>query len=167
MTHPEDFCQECGGRNPRWFASNDVWNKAIPDRVGILCPFCFIQRAEKAGIYAGWELVPIFEPDPNSCRLAKTDQLAVRDESALMKEVVMDIGKQVAHHIEIMYPEAVKAASSILLLSVRNTVYNEIKAAMERDNTERTLQFHKFFRRKQKAAYKKIRASPPVAGTPD
>lgn len=97
--------------------------------------------------------------------LSKTDQVTVRDGTALMKEVVMDIGKQVAHHIEIMYPEAVKAASSTLLLSVRNTVYNEIMAAMERNNTEQVLAFHKAFRRKQKAAYKNIRASPPVAGT--
>ena len=46
----------------------------------------------------------------------------------LLKLIAMDIGKSVAHHIEIMYPEAVSAASSTFLLSVRNHTYNEFVA---------------------------------------
>ena len=41
----------------------------------------------------------------------KTEPLAPRD---LLRAWAMDIGKEVAHHIETMYPEAVKAASSTL-----------------------------------------------------
>lgn len=54
----------------------------------------------------------------------------------IIKEIAMDVGKQVAHHIETMYPAAVAAASSTFLLSVRNTVYNEIMAAIENTTEE-------------------------------
>lgn len=49
----------------------------------------------------------------------------------LVREIAMDIGKAVAHHIETMYPKAVEAASSTFLLSVRNSVHNEIIAAIQ------------------------------------
>lgn len=90
--------------------------------------------------------------------LARTDQLAKRDERDMIKAVAMDIGKQVAHHIETMYPEAVKAASSTFLLSVRNSTYNEIMAAIDSEmDVEKRLSFHDKFRRHIRAAYKKIR----------
>lgn len=54
--HPEDLCAECGGPNVVWFAPNDLWNAVMrdgdrgnPDLVGIVCPVCFIRRAERAG----------------------------------------------------------------------------------------------------------------------
>jgi hypothetical protein len=47
------------------------------------------------------------------------DKLAVQNPRDLMKAWAMDIGKEVAHHIETMYPEAVKAASSIFELDMR------------------------------------------------
>lgn len=49
----------------------------------------------------------------------------------IIREIAMDVGKEVAHHIKMMYPEAVAAASSTFLLSVRNTTYNSIMAAIE------------------------------------
>ena len=54
----------------------------------------------------------------------------------VIKDIAMDVGKQVAHHIETMYPAAVKATPSTFLLSVRNTVYNEIMAAIEHTTEE-------------------------------
>lgn len=60
--HPEDFCQECGRPNAKpWFTPSDVWNRVM--RNGgpepIICPICFIARADKAGIICtGWELRP-------------------------------------------------------------------------------------------------------------
>lgn len=44
-------CQECGGRNPAWFADHTLWNlvmggpEAKDDPGGILCPTCFVARA--------------------------------------------------------------------------------------------------------------------------
>lgn len=49
----------------------------------------------------------------------------------IIKEIAMDVGKEVAHHIERMYPEAVAATASTFLLSVRNTTYNAIMAAID------------------------------------
>src|ERR1700722_16044439 len=45
----------------------------------------------------------------------------------LVKEIAMDIGKEIAAYIEVMYPEAVKATSSTFLFSVRNGIFNEIR----------------------------------------
>lgn len=33
-------CQECGSRNPVWWANNDDWNRLLPDD-GVLCPSCY------------------------------------------------------------------------------------------------------------------------------
>jgi hypothetical protein len=49
VTHPEDFCEECGLPNPTWYAPNELWNKLCTP-VEIICPKCFQKRADKAGI---------------------------------------------------------------------------------------------------------------------
>jgi hypothetical protein len=87
-----------------------------------------------------------------------SEKLVVQNPRDLMKAWAMDIGKQVAHHIETMYPEAVKAASSTFLLSVRNLVHNEVIAAMESkmDLRER-LDYRAKFRKWIRAQYKSIR----------
>lgn len=84
-----------------------------------------------------------------------TTNLTAWNPRDLLKAVAMDIGKEVAHHIETMYPEAVKAASSTFLLSVRNCVHNEIMAAMESDmdvlkRLERRKKFRKWIRKEMK-----------------
>lgn len=57
--HPEDFCDECGGRNIVWSAPNDVWNQVTGHPAGlILCPVCFVRRADAAGFRDCWTLVP-------------------------------------------------------------------------------------------------------------
>jgi hypothetical protein len=81
----------------------------------------------------------------------------------LVKEIAMDIGKEVAAYIEVMYPEAVKATSSTFLLSVRNSIHNEIMAAIEvndQGQIRARIKDRKKFRREWKAAYKKIRETP-------
>lgn len=56
--HPEDFCMRCGRPNVVWFAQSAIWNRAVPYG-GILCPVCFIQAAETAGIKpTAWEVRP-------------------------------------------------------------------------------------------------------------
>ena len=91
--------------------------------------------------------------------LAKNEQLAVRDSRDLIKAIAMDIGKEVAHHIETMYPEAVRAASSTFLLSVRNCTSNQIVAAVQAGDIDPAewIRRREKFRRHIKAAYKKIR----------
>jgi hypothetical protein len=78
----------------------------------------------------------------------------------IIKQIAMDIGKEAASHIETMYPEAIKATSPNMLLSLRNTVYNEIMAALETiDEAEilARLAKRKAWRRERRAAWKKIR----------
>jgi hypothetical protein len=78
----------------------------------------------------------------------------------IIKEIALDIGKEVAAHIETMYPKAVEAASSTFLLSVRNCTYNQIMAALEtidEDAIRQRLEDRKRFRRQHRAVYRKIR----------
>jgi hypothetical protein len=82
----------------------------------------------------------------------------------LVQAIAMDIGKEVAAYIEVMYPKAVEATSSTFLLSVRNSIYNEIMAAIEVNDAGQItarIKDRKKFRREWKAAWKKIRAHPP------
>jgi hypothetical protein len=78
----------------------------------------------------------------------------------LVQAIAMDIGKEVVAYIEVQYPKAIEATSSTFRLSVRNCIYNQIMAAIEvNDAGEITARLHdrKVFRRKWKAAWKKIR----------
>jgi cell division protein FtsB len=43
----DTVCQQCGGRNPVWFADNDLWNDVAGNREDILCPTCFIVKADR------------------------------------------------------------------------------------------------------------------------
>jgi hypothetical protein len=49
-------CEDCDGEPLVWFAPNSLWNRvkggpdARDDPGGILCPNCFIRRAEAMGI---------------------------------------------------------------------------------------------------------------------
>lgn len=54
---------------------------------------------------------------------------------ALVRQIAMDVGKQVAFHIETQYPgmfDAVAAKSAAL--SIRNTTYNSIMEAVKAAN---------------------------------
>jgi len=76
FTPPDETgCQECGGENPVWFAPHDLWNRVMggedckDDPGGILCPVCFIRRAEMAGIkdvWTVWTVHPIKDNPPRS-----------------------------------------------------------------------------------------------------
>lgn len=58
MTHPEDFCERCGGRNVTWFVDSDRFNTAV-NRSEVVCPSCFVVAHEAAtGMRTAWELVP-------------------------------------------------------------------------------------------------------------
>lgn len=55
-------CQVCGRHYPSWFAPHEVWNlvmggpDAKDDPGGLLCPTCFVSRAEENGHLAVWAL---------------------------------------------------------------------------------------------------------------
>lgn len=83
----------------------------------------------------------------------------------LIQNIALDIGKDVAAHIETMYPDAVKAASSTFLLSVRNHTFNQIMAAIEVNDEGQILDRlaeRKKHRRDMRAVWKKIRDTAPV-----
>lgn len=57
------YCDDCARPNPVWFAPSDLWNYVVggPDAAedpgGMLCPCCFIVRAEAAGVVpSAWVL---------------------------------------------------------------------------------------------------------------
>jgi hypothetical protein len=80
----------------------------------------------------------------------------------LIKEIAMDIGKEVVAYIEVQYPKAIEATSSTFKLSVRNCIHNQIMAAIEvNDEGEivARLKERKRFRREWTAAWRKIRAA--------
>ena len=62
--HPEAKCDDCGRPNVVWFAPNEIWNKVIRPNGEVetdpmLCPTCFIRRAETSGIEAtAWKVEP-------------------------------------------------------------------------------------------------------------
>ena len=79
---------------------------------------------------------------------------------ALVKEIALDIGKEVVAYIEVMYPQAITSTSSTFKLSVRNCIYNEIMAAIQVSDEGKIrarLKDRKKFRRWWTAAYRKIR----------
>lgn len=61
--HPEDTCEDCGRDNVVWFTPSDLWN-AVCRPQGyqsdpMLCPVCFIRRAEALGIVpTAWRVIP-------------------------------------------------------------------------------------------------------------
>lgn len=62
--HPESYCHRCGGPNFTWSAPSPLWNHVM--RGGsidgpwqwdeIICPVCFVQLAEAAGMASSWRL---------------------------------------------------------------------------------------------------------------
>jgi hypothetical protein len=79
---------------------------------------------------------------------------------ALVRAIAMDTGKEVVHHIETMYPNAAKQLPQSGKLSIRNTVHNEIIAAIEVTDEGKIvarLRERKEFRRKIKRAYSNVR----------
>lgn len=86
----------------------------------------------------------------------------------LIKQIAMDIGKEVVSHIEIMYPQMFENVASTAKLSIRNCVHNQIMAALEISDEGKIiarLQERARFRKRQRAIWKKIRAATNTATT--
>lgn len=85
----------------------------------------------------------------------------------LVKDIAMEIGKEIASHIETMYPRAVEATSRNMLLSVRNSVHNDIMAAvdaLESGNAEAWLALRQAHRRSLRAEWRKRRGGTVLDG---
>lgn len=83
---------------------------------------------------------------------------------AIIREIAMDIGKELVAYIEVMYPAAIAACPSTFKLSVRNCVYSEIMSAIQVNDEGKIiarLKERKAFRRKWVRAWRKIRSVPP------
>lgn len=79
----------------------------------------------------------------------------------LVKDIAMEIGKEVASHIETMYPEAVEATSKNMLLSIRNCIHNDIMAAVDAlasGDAEAWMMQRRTNRRAIRAQWRKTRA---------
>ncbi len=57
--------------------------------------------------------------------------IKLTEEREFLKGIAEDIGREVAHHIDTMYPQAVEACPSTFLLSVRGCVHNQIMAVLD------------------------------------
>lgn len=65
QTHPEDVCYDCGGPNVVWFAPSQLWNLVVRQSIRnqggadpMLCPRCFILRADAEGVNLVWCVSP-------------------------------------------------------------------------------------------------------------
>lgn len=56
-------CDDCKTLdNPVWFTDNVFWNDVMGKEGGnILCPQCFVERAESKYSPTGWRFVPEFK----------------------------------------------------------------------------------------------------------
>jgi hypothetical protein len=53
----EGLCSDCGRDYATpWSAPSDLWNAVVKSRAGMLCPSCFMLRAQRCGIAARWIL---------------------------------------------------------------------------------------------------------------
>lgn len=88
-------------------------------------------------------------------RTAITKPLTAREK---MHEIARDVGKQVVHHIKIMYPDAVAACPSTFLLSVRGCVHNNFMAAIDsEEDVMARIARNEAHRKHIEAMYRKIR----------
>ena len=100
---------------------------------------------------------------PSGARAPGTDQAIPAAQliaTDVVKQIAMDIGKDLVAYIEVQYPDAIKATTSTFRLAVRNHVYNQIMAALETTDEAdilRRLAERKRFRRKWVGAYRKMR----------
>jgi hypothetical protein len=93
----------------------------------------------------------------NAPAIIKPVQPVSRD---VIKLIAEDIAKEVASHIETMYPKAVQATSPNMLVSVRGCVFNQIMAALDLTDEAAILERlnrKKKQRREIRAAYLEIR----------
>lgn len=86
--HPENFCWECGHRNPIWFSPEWHWIHGGVNRGqgegGITCPNCFMleaDRCEQAGGKLTWMVTPF-----------KRDDAEERRDLALLLDEVASLG---------------------------------------------------------------------------
>lgn len=61
-------CDLCGKKYFVWFTDNVFWNEVMENDEGkgmLLCPDCFVKRAEDKFKVTGWRLLPEFKWQEN------------------------------------------------------------------------------------------------------
>ena len=80
----------------------------------------------------------------------------------LVRDIAMDVGKEVVAHIEYAYPQMFEAvAAKSAKLSIRNATYNAIMAAVkaaDQGQAEQMMDRHDKQRRNQRQMLKRVRA---------
>lgn len=154
-----------GGLGPRQRKSRKVANTVTEDRsddaksLNISDEFQVIASDGKTWLcrdaQGRWHPMPVPHEEPIG-----TDGPEADLDRELVKQIAMDIGKEVVAYITVMYPEAVAATSSTFRLSVRNCIYNEIIAALDVNDADAIparLERRKKFRRRWTKAWRDIR----------
>ena len=55
-SHPEDTCQQCGGRNVIWWVDRETWQSVMHGE-GVVCPTCFMLKAIEVVGPVTWKVV--------------------------------------------------------------------------------------------------------------
>lgn len=61
----EDICEICGGDNPVWSAENTLFNMVNGSPNGIICPTCFVKKANEKNINMFGIRPTIYEEKPH------------------------------------------------------------------------------------------------------
>jgi hypothetical protein len=81
------------------------------------------------------KLVSGTPPFMESQRMAKNVPATVEFSDAIVRQIAMDVGKQVVAHIEYAYPDACRAVAwKSARLSIRNCTHNSIMEAVKAAN---------------------------------
>ena len=97
--HPEHRCERCGGRNMHsWYADSDVWNR-VAGEYGVLCPICFSELAEAAGVSPTAWRVSIEGDDPELSKVRAQLHNQLKDGARLqaIADAVANLDGQEVH----------------------------------------------------------------------
>ncbi len=99
---------------------------------------------------------------PQPLTVTGTEVALVKDPTAdeLIKLIAKDIGDEILAYVEVMYPAAIEATPSTFKISLRNSIYNQIMAAVKVGDAGQItarLEVRKQFRHRWVNAYRKMR----------
>lgn len=75
---PGEPCEKCGSSNITWFAPSALWNQVVRahGHLEMLCPVCFVQLAEAAGVNpTAWRMAPETHPPTSTLTLEELERI--------------------------------------------------------------------------------------------